>query len=79
MIMTVEPGFGGQSFMKDVAADKLLAARHYLRHKAHGGEVHVDGGVNRETAEFVGGLASTSWSSARPCSSRATTWVARSG
>jgi ribulose-phosphate 3-epimerase len=54
LIMTVEPGFGGQSFMKDVAGDKLLPARELLRHKAFGGEVHVDGGVNRETAEFVG-------------------------
>ena len=56
LVMTVEPGFGGQSFMKDVAQDKLLAARGLLRHKAFGGEVHVDGGVNRETAEFAGGL-----------------------
>ncbi|HEU5204072.1 MAG TPA: ribulose-phosphate 3-epimerase [Candidatus Limnocylindrales bacterium] len=54
MVMTVEPGFGGQSFMRDVARDKLLPARDVLRHKAYGGEVHVDGGVNRETAEFVG-------------------------
>ena len=56
LVMTVEPGFGGQAFMKDVARDKLLAARELLRHKAFGGEVHVDGGINRETAEFVGGL-----------------------
>ena len=56
LVMTVEPGFGGQEFMRDVATEKLLAARDYLRHKAHGAEVHVDGGVNRETAEFVGGL-----------------------
>ena len=56
LVMTVEPGFGGQSFMKDVAKDKLFAARDILRHKAFGGEVHVDGGINRETAEFVGGL-----------------------
>ena len=56
MVMTVEPGFGGQSFMRDVAREKLLAARDLLRHKAYGGEVHVDGGVNRETAELVGGL-----------------------
>src|SRR4051812_8375076 len=56
LVMTVEPGFGGQSFMKDVAAEKILAAREYLRHKPVGAEVHVDGGVNRETAEFVGGL-----------------------
>ena len=56
MVMTVEPGFGGQSFMKDVAQEKLLAARDLLAHKPFGGEVHVDGGVNRETAELVGGL-----------------------
>ena len=56
MVMTVEPGFGGQTFMKDVAQEKLLAARDLLSHKPFGGEVHVDGGVNRETAEFVGGL-----------------------
>jgi ribulose-phosphate 3-epimerase len=57
MVMTVEPGFGGQSFMKDVAKEKLLAARDLLKHKAFGAEVHVDGGINRETAELVGGLA----------------------
>jgi ribulose-phosphate 3-epimerase len=56
LIMTVEPGFGGQRFMRDVAAAKLLAARELLSHKAFGGEVHVDGGINRETAEFVGGF-----------------------
>ena len=54
MVMTVEPGFGGQSFMRDVADTKLLPARDLLSHKAFGGEVHVDGGVNRETAEYVG-------------------------
>ena len=56
LVMTVEPGFGGQSFMKDVAAEKILAARQYLGHKPVEGEVQVDGGVNRESAEFVGGL-----------------------
>jgi ribulose-phosphate 3-epimerase len=56
MVMTVEPGFGGQAFMRDVASAKLLAARELLSHKSYGGEVHVDGGVNRETAEFIGGL-----------------------
>ena len=56
MVMTVEPGFGGQAFMADVAKAKLLQAREYLSHKLHGGEVHVDGGINRETAELVGGL-----------------------
>ncbi|MBI3750266.1 MAG: ribulose-phosphate 3-epimerase [Chloroflexi bacterium] len=56
MVMTVEPGFGGQAFMADVAREKLPAARRLLDHKLYGGEVHVDGGVNRETAEIAGGL-----------------------
>ena len=56
MIMTIEPGFGGQPLMVDIAKAKILQAREYLSHKLHGGEVHVDGGVNRDTAELVGGL-----------------------
>jgi ribulose-phosphate 3-epimerase len=56
LVMTVEPGFSGQAFMKDVAAEKIPAAREFLTHAPADGEVHVDGGVNRETAEFVGGL-----------------------
>jgi ribulose-phosphate 3-epimerase len=54
LIMTVEPGFGGQSFMADVLAAKAGSARELLRHKVYGGELHVDGGVNRETAEIAG-------------------------
>lgn len=57
MVMTVEPGFGGQEFMRDVARAKILAARKILSHKVHGAEVHVDGGVNRESAEYVGAQA----------------------
>jgi ribulose-phosphate 3-epimerase len=57
MVMTVDPGRGGQAFMADVAKDKVLAARELLSHRLHGAEVHVDGGVNRETAELIGGLA----------------------
>jgi ribulose-phosphate 3-epimerase len=56
MVMTVEPGFGGQSFMTDVAEAKVLAAREHLAPRPVGGEVHVDGGVNRETAERAGAL-----------------------
>jgi ribulose-phosphate 3-epimerase len=56
MVMTVEPGFGGQAFMDDVARAKVLQARNLLSHKLHGGEVHVDGGVNRDNAELLGGV-----------------------
>jgi ribulose-phosphate 3-epimerase len=54
LIMTVEPGFGGQQFMGDVLAVKAGPARELLRHKLYGGEVHVDGGINRETTEVAG-------------------------
>ena len=54
LIMTVEPGFGGQEFMADVLAAKAAGARRLLEHKLYGAEVHVDGGINRETAEFAG-------------------------
>ncbi|MGP1673981.1 MAG: ribulose-phosphate 3-epimerase, partial [Candidatus Limnocylindrales bacterium] len=54
LIMTVEPGFGGQAFMSDVLAAKASGARDLLAHKPYGGEIHVDGGINRETAELAG-------------------------
>lgn len=56
MIMTVEPGFGGQEFMGEVLREKAPQAREVLSYRMFGGEVHVDGGVNRETAELVGAL-----------------------
>jgi ribulose-phosphate 3-epimerase len=55
LVMTVEPGFGGQSFMKEPAR-KILRARDLFADRPLGGEIQVDGGINRETAEYVGGL-----------------------
>ncbi len=50
LVMTVEPGFGGQSFMAD-QMPKVRAVRESVRR--HGGEiwVQVDGGVNATTIE----------------------------
>jgi ribulose-phosphate 3-epimerase len=53
LVMTVEPGFGGQSFMAEVADAKLGAARRWLD-PAGASEVHVDGGGRAETAEAIG-------------------------
>jgi ribulose-phosphate 3-epimerase len=53
MVMTVEPGFGGQRFLAAAAA-KIAAARERLAGAGRDGMVHVDGGVNRETAAVVG-------------------------
>src|SRR5664279_2794869 len=55
MIMTVEPGFGGQSFIAE-AAPKILPAHDFFRGRAVPGQVHVDGGVNRESARLCGEL-----------------------
>jgi ribulose-phosphate 3-epimerase len=59
MIMTVEPGFGGQKFMAD-AARKIDPAHQIFRdrpgERPSQREIHVDGGANRDTAEYCGTL-----------------------
>jgi ribulose-phosphate 3-epimerase len=53
LVMTVEPGFGGQAFMDDVARAKLGPARAWLD-PAGACEVQVDGGGRSETAGTIG-------------------------
>jgi ribulose-phosphate 3-epimerase len=53
MVMTVEPGFGGQGFISE-AAPKVAEARALLDDVGRGGLVHVDGGISHRTAEVVG-------------------------
>jgi ribulose-phosphate 3-epimerase len=53
LVMTVEPGFGGQSFMADVAQAKLGPARGWLDPRG-ASEVQVDGGGRAATAEAIG-------------------------
>jgi ribulose-phosphate 3-epimerase len=51
LVMTVEPGFGGQKFMADMMP-KLKTLRRWLDEKNPGCELEVDGGVNAETARI---------------------------
>ncbi|MBO4418736.1 MAG: ribulose-phosphate 3-epimerase [Oscillospiraceae bacterium] len=51
LVMTVEPGFGGQSFMTDMMP-KLRTIRGWLDEKNPGCEIEVDGGVNETTAKL---------------------------
>ena len=51
LVMTVEPGFGGQSFMADMIP-KLKQIRSYIDTMNPGCELEVDGGVNAETAHI---------------------------
>jgi ribulose-phosphate 3-epimerase len=78
MVMTVEPGFGGQSFMVE-AAQKIRPAHDVFAGRARPGEVHVDGGVNRDTAAQCGALGadvlvvgSTLWKKGRDISAEIT-------
>jgi ribulose-phosphate 3-epimerase len=52
LVMTVEPGFGGQSFMRDQVA-KLKALKTELKKQNAQALLEVDGGINNETAREV--------------------------
>ena len=50
LVMTVEPGFGGQAFL-DVMLPKIRRARELVRDGEHSVWVQVDGGVDLDTIE----------------------------
>ncbi len=51
LIMTVNPGFGGQSFIP--VLDKITQARDLVTHTGRDIDIEVDGGVNPDTAKQV--------------------------
>ena len=53
LVMCVEPGFGGQEFM-DTVVPKIGKARKLIDEQGAKVELEVDGGINIETAKFVG-------------------------
>lgn len=50
LVMTVEPGFGGQKFMTDMMP-KVTEIRHWIEESGRDIDLQVDGGVNGETAK----------------------------
>lgn len=52
LIMTVEPGFGGQSFMYD-QLDKIKTVRKYIDERYMSCELECDGGIDPETAPYA--------------------------
>jgi ribulose-phosphate 3-epimerase len=52
LVMTVEPGFGGQAFMDD-QLQKITAIRRYIEQYHPGCYLQVDGGVDPKTAKRV--------------------------
>ena len=52
LIMTVEPGFGGQGFISGTL-DKIAEAKKIIDSRGLNVPIQVDGGINAETAELV--------------------------
>jgi ribulose-phosphate 3-epimerase len=50
LIMTVEPGFGGQPFLPDML-EKVRAARDIRAARGHSYRIEVDGGINATTGK----------------------------
>ena len=53
LVMTVEPGFGGQSFMEDMMP-KVAAIRKFADENGYKIDIQVDGGINPETVKIAG-------------------------
>ena len=49
LVMTVEPGFGGQAFMADMLP-KIATIRSYIEKYCPSCHLEVDGGINARTA-----------------------------
>ncbi|MBH8603156.1 ribulose-phosphate 3-epimerase [Thermoactinomyces sp. CICC 10522] len=52
LLMTVNPGFGGQAFIPDVL-DKIRGLRRLIDAQSLQVEIEVDGGINQETAQLA--------------------------
>lgn len=52
LIMTVNPGFGGQKFITGMV-DKIKALDAMIKEKGLNVDIQVDGGINRETIQTV--------------------------
>ncbi len=52
LIMTVEPGFGGQSYI-DACTDKIKAVRKMIMESGNSVDIQVDGGINKDNLKMV--------------------------
>jgi ribulose-phosphate 3-epimerase len=60
LIMSVNPGFGGQKFIKS-SIDKIIELSRLLKEKNSNAIIQVDGGINLETIKLVSDAGATSF------------------
>lgn len=60
LIMSVNPGFGGQKFIKS-SIDKIKALSQLLKEKNPDAIIQVDGGINKDTIKSVSRAGATSF------------------
>ena len=60
LIMSVNPGFGGQKFIKS-SIDKIIELSRLLKEKNSNAIIQVDGGINSETIKLVSDAGATSF------------------
>ncbi len=60
LIMSVNPGFGGQKFIES-SIDKIKALSHLLKEKESSAIIQVDGGINNDTIKSVSKAGATSF------------------
>lgn len=58
VVMSVHPGFGGQTFIEDVLP-KIARLREIIDSHALSTDVQIDGGINRRTAALAGDAGAT--------------------
>ena len=52
LVMSVEPGFGGQSFIPEVLP-KIEKAREWVEERGLSADIQIDGGITPETARLA--------------------------
>ncbi len=52
LVMTVEPGFGGQAYI-DYCTDKVVAVRKLVEETGRAIDIQVDGGINKDNVKMV--------------------------
>lgn len=52
LVMTVEPGFGGQAYI-DYCTDKVIAVRKMAEESGRAIDLQVDGGINKDNVDMV--------------------------